>query len=86
MDENEYPFELWAVYTPEECIAGPHRGPQGPNEDIAVCWYCGSPSYSLRPEGETFGEHAPDCSLPERHHGYCEGGGHGHPKANKIRG
>ena len=41
-----------------------HRGPQGPNEDLSQCWQCGTPTYRLRPVGETFGEHQADCSLP----------------------
>lgn len=71
---------------PEKCPNAPHRGPQGPNEDIAVCDLCGSLTHSLRPEGETFGYHAVDCSLPERHGGYCVRGGNGHPPAKIIRG
>ena len=63
-----------------------HRGPEGPNEDLGACPDCWSISYALRPEGETFGYHLPDCSLPERHESYCEPGGSGHPRAQKIRG
>ena len=70
----------------ERCPMGPHRGPQGPNEDIGQCFYCGSPSWVMRPWGETFGEHAADCSLPIWHESYCEGGGTGHPEAPVVRG
>jgi hypothetical protein len=69
-----------------ECLDAPHRGPQGPNEDIAQCPRCWSPTYSLRPAGETFGNHLPDCSLPLRHESFCEPGGDGHPEAAKVRG
>lgn len=69
-----------------ECPQGPHRPPQGPNEDVAQCGRCLSLTFAMRPEGETFGHHLPDCSLPERHQGYCVGGGSGHPPAKKIRG
>jgi hypothetical protein len=65
---------------------GPHRGPQGPNEDMSVCPTCWSPSYQLRPPGETYGRHLPDCSLPLRHESYCQPGGSGHPAAPVIRG
>jgi len=40
----------------------------------------------MRPAGETIGLHSDDCSLPERHGGYCTGGGTGHPPAEHIRG
>lgn len=63
-----------------------HREPQGPNEDIASCTSCWGITFTLRPEGETFGLHADDCSLPVRHEGYCVGGGEGHPPAEHIRG
>lgn len=62
-----------------------HRGPAGPNEDIATCFRCNSFSFAMRPEGETWGNHLPDCSLELRHEGYCAGGGSGHPPAQKIR-
>ena len=39
----------------------------------------------LRPNGECYGHHAPDCSLPERHYGICVGGGSGH-RTTKLRG
>lgn len=70
----------------DECPEGPHRGPQGPNEDIAQCGRCLSISHSLRPASETFGYHLADCSLPVRHEGYCVGGGSGHEPAATIRG
>lgn len=68
------------------CPDGPHRGPQGPNEDLSQCSTCWEPSYSMRPEGETYGTHLPDCSLPPRHESFCEPGGAGHPVAARIRG
>lgn len=71
---------------PHECPDAPHRGPQGPNEDMSQCHRCLSLSWRLRPEGETFGHHLDDCSLPLRHEGYCVGGGDGHPVAEKVRG
>ena len=48
-----------------------HRGPQGPNEDVATCFRCNYISFKMRPEGETFGEHLPDCVLPINHQSYC---------------
>jgi hypothetical protein len=71
---------------PEDCPDGPHRGPEGPNEDIAACWRCGMPSWVMRPDGEEFGGHIADCSLPRRHEGYCVGGGKGHPTPKVMRG
>lgn len=62
-----------------------HRVPQGPNEDIGIC-QCGRPSFELRPEGEAYGLHDGDCSLPSRHLGYCAPGGSGHPPAVNVRG
>jgi hypothetical protein len=70
----------------DTCPNGPHRGPQGPNEDMGKCLDCWAPSYALRPEGETYGDHLSDCSLPRRHESYCEPGGAGHPAAPEIRG
>jgi hypothetical protein len=69
-----------------ECPDGPHRPPQGPNEDLAQCPTCWGLSHEMRPDGETYGDHLPDCSLPRRHEGYCQPGGPGHPTAAKIRG
>ena len=69
-----------------ECPFGPHEGPAGPNEDIGQCPACWAPIGVMRPEGETFGYHIEDCCLPERHRGYCVGGGSGHPPAERIRG
>lgn len=63
-----------------------HRVPEGVNEDIATCWRCNSPTFSMRPEGETFGEHMSDCSLPIGHESYCVGGGVGHTPSRKVRG
>jgi hypothetical protein len=71
--------------TRENCPR-PHRYPQGPNEDVGPCPGCGGNSWELRPEGETYGYHARDCSLPIRHEGNCVGGGSGHPAVVKIRG
>lgn len=68
------------------CPRGPHRGPQGPNEDLSQCAACWAPSWELRPPGETYGTHLPDCSLPARHESYCQPGGAGHPAAPRIRG
>lgn len=62
-----------------------HRYPEGPNEDVGVC-ECGRVTWELRPEGQTFGYHLPDCSLPLRHVSYCRPGGDGHPPAPLIRG
>lgn len=55
-----------------------HREPAGPCEDLAMCEACGKPTFFMRPAGECFGHHAEDCSLPERHEGFCVGGGQGH--------
>lgn len=45
------------AYTRDTCPRAPHRGPEGPNEDVSQCPLCWSLSWELRPEGETFGEH-----------------------------
>jgi hypothetical protein len=73
---------------PEDCPYGPHRGPEGPNEDTNVCGSCGQGSYSKRPIGESFGWHHPSCSLPMDHEGKCKPGGVGHlvPEGWTIRG
>lgn len=76
---------LWP-YRGKVCPDGPHRGPEGPNEDMGQCGKCGGFSFSMRPEGETFGRHWSDCSLPNRHQGECVGCGAGHPDAPMIRG
>lgn len=73
-------------FSPADCPHAPHRGPEGPNEDLAQCFACGMPSYSMRPWGETIGHHLPDCALPVWHPSFCEPGGDGHPPAPKIRG
>ena len=65
---------------------GPHRSPQGPNEDLAQCSTCWAPTFVMRPENEQFGLHADDCSLPRRHEGYCQPGGSGHPVPAIVRG
>ncbi|AMS02708.1 hypothetical protein BJD55_gp058 [Gordonia phage Yvonnetastic] len=80
---NHRPLNWYPI---SNCPKGPHRGPQGPNEDVSVCDVCWMMSYSMRPEGETFGWHIADCSLPVDHESYCVGGGDGHPPARKIRG
>lgn len=79
--------ELPEPEEPEPCD-GKHRGPEGPNEDMAQCPSCWAITYVMRPEGETFGWHADDCSLPLRHESYCVGGGPGHrvPAGETIRG
>lgn len=66
----------------------PHRGPQGPNEDMGVCSKCWGMSWALRPDDESFGWHISDCSLDLRHESYCVGGGNGHamPQGWKLRG
>lgn len=73
-------------FNPDNCPRGPHRGPEGPNEDITMCPGCGSPTFVLRPWGETFGNHLSDCSLPVWHESYCVGGGTGYPPARLVRG
>jgi hypothetical protein len=78
------PLPTWPPIPLADC--GPHRGPEGPSEDIAQCWTCWSMSYAMRPERETWGHHLPDCSLPIRHESYCKPGGTGHPDAAVIRG
>jgi hypothetical protein len=72
--------------TPETCPEGPHRGPEGPNEDLAQCPRCLAPDHAPRPADETYGLHLDDCSLPVDHGSYCVGGGQGHPPAETIRG
>jgi hypothetical protein len=62
----------WWEFTREECPdRADHRWPQGPNEDVSICGMCGSGTYMMRPEGETFGDHEKDCVLPPRHRGFC---------------
>lgn len=68
------------------CPNGPHRGPQGPNEDLDQCRECWSISWALRPGGETYGDHIPDCSLPIEHESYCAPGGVGHKPSQHVRG
>jgi hypothetical protein len=84
-EHNPWTFP-WARTPIDECPNRPHRGPEGPNEDISQCGFCGLPSYAMRPWGETFGEHLDDCSLPVWHESYCQPGGSGHPPAKVIRG
>lgn len=73
------------VMTMYEPCSREHRGPEGPNEDIGMC-ECGRMTWELRPEGQTYGKHLADCSLPPRHQSYCKPGGEGHPEAPVIRG
>ena len=70
----------------DDCPDGPHRGPEGPNEDLMQCRRCWGLSHSKRPAGEEFGGHLPDCSLPRDHESYCVGGGNGHPAPRVVRG
>lgn len=79
--EGSIPSRFWGY----DCPAGPHRRPEGPCEDVAVCPRCLMLSWSMRPPGECFGHHAPDCSLPERHESFCAPGGAGHPTGH-LRG
>lgn len=71
---------------PSACPDGPHRGPQGPNEDLAQCPRCMAPSYGRRNSTEQYGLHLKDCSLPRLHGGRCVGGGDGHAPASLVRG
>jgi len=80
------PDRLLGTHLGQSCPKGPHRGPEGPNEDLATCPRCGRMSWALRPEGETLGLHADDCSLPRRHEGHCTHGGSGHAPAALVRG
>jgi hypothetical protein len=84
MESSEYAANVASIKA--ECDAGEHRGPEGPNEDLAQCPLCWSMTFSRRPDGETFGNHADDCSLPSEHLSFCVGGGSGHPPAPKARG
>lgn len=78
-------MEFWG--RPDECPdLADHRGPQGPNEDLAQCPRCLRITWAKRPSNETFGLHASDCSLPVDHDSYCEPGGTGHAQAAVIRG
>lgn len=74
----------WKLIDTKDC---PREHPEvaGPCMDVGVCPDCWMPIGVMRPQGETFGFHAEDCSLPERHYGYCVGGGTGHP-VGKVRG
>lgn len=71
---------------PEDCSSRSHRWPEGPNEDVGVCPHCWMGTWEMRPDGETYGDHLPDCSLPRRHESHCVPGGQGHPRAATIRG
>lgn len=85
-DRERDPDTLKFRNNPHECPDQPHRGPQGPNEDLAQCIKCLRISWSKRPAGETFGLHSADCSLPADHESYCVGGGIGHEPAPIVRG
>jgi hypothetical protein len=65
-----------------------HANLGGPNMDIGQCPKCWAPMGVMRPDGESFGWHTEDCSLPMRHAGYCKPGGKGHviPDGWKLRG
>lgn len=69
-----------------DCPNGPHRAPEGPNEDLGQCRRCLGISHSMRPDNEQIGLHADDCSLPRHHPSYCVGGGTGHAPVEIIRG
>lgn len=71
--------------TCDVCAGLPRRLPEGPCEDVGQCQKCRRLMPVLRPDGECYGHHAPDCSLPERHYGICVGGGSGH-RTTKLRG
>ena len=87
LDAARATSDWWArADDPANCPDAPHRGPQGPNEDLSQCWMCHLPSWRMRPWGETIGYHLDDCSLPIWHESYCQPGGNGHPPAPKIRG
>lgn len=72
---------------PSECTED-HPDLAGPNMDIGQCARCWMPMGAMRPDGESYGWHLDDCSLPMRHAGYCEPGGSGHvmPDGWKLRG
>lgn len=79
-------MSLFSIVEPDDCPDGPHRGPEGPNEDLGHCLKCGMPDHWPRPDGEEYCGHLPDCSLPRRHASYCQPGGDGHPPADNTRG
>ena len=64
-------------HTPQECPVGPHLRywPEGPNEDWGRCRHCHTRMGVLRPDGEMYGGHLANCSLPVEHKGFCVGGG-----------
>lgn len=86
LDALPLPAVCWPPIQQSECPNAPHRGPEGPNEDIGQCHRCWGMSYAMRPQRETWGHHLPDCSLPSQHESYCQPGGSGHPDAEVIRG
>lgn len=73
--------------SPSDCTQS-HPELAGPNMDIGQCADCWMPVGVMRPDGESFGWHIADCSLPMRHPGYCTPGGNGHeiPARWKLRG
>jgi hypothetical protein len=87
MSDGDDDWADWGAYAdrpPEDCPRGPHRGPEGPNEDIAQCPLCLMPSWTMRPDGEEYGLHLIDCKLPRRHEGRCVPGGYGHPEPARV--
>lgn len=84
MDDQGLERRPWPQYRPDDCPDAPHRGPQGPNEDLSQCGLCLALSHRRRPAGETFGQHLVDCSLPVDHLGFCVPGGSGHPPSEVI--
>ncbi|MCE3550713.1 hypothetical protein LWC33_04490 [Pseudonocardia sp. RS11V-5] len=51
----------WPPIPAGECPHGPHRGPQGPDEDLSQCPQCWSASWTFRAEGDSSGEYLPYC-------------------------
>lgn len=81
-------FEMGSLEDVQMACPEVHRIPQGPNEDMGVCPLCFSPSFAMRPVGESFGWHAEDCASELLHEGYCTPGGSGHvmPEWWHVRG
>lgn len=79
----------FVVATIDNCPSRDRHGvPMGPNEDLGQCGICHMPIAVLRPYGDSFGWHTPDCSLRMLHAGRCVGGGRGHevPEGWVVRG
>lgn len=72
--------------TAENCPYGPHRGPQGPNEDLAQCFHCGTISHRMRPWGDTFCGHLDECGLPIWHASLCAPAELPHPTSTAALG